>query len=123
MMNPHYAEDSEPRAESWPFFVMAKPVSAACNLACRYCYYLNRPDAAPSRRMDAETLEVLIRDVIRAQPGVPEIHFAWQGGEPTLAGVDFFRQAVAPEALVFLSRTSVAIPDQTHGTLPDERWA
>lgn len=123
MMNPHYAEDSEPRAESWPFFVMAKPVSAACNLACRYCYYLNRPDAAPSRRMDAETLEVLIRDVIRAQPGVPEIHFAWQGGEPTLAGVDFFRQAVALQERYCPAGTTVVNAIQTNGTLLDERWA
>lgn len=123
MMNPYSAENLEERAVSRPFFMMAKPVSSACNLACRYCYYLNRPDVAPSRRMDAETLEVLIRDVIAAQPGVPEIHFAWQGGEPTLAGIDFFLRAVALQERYCPAGTTVVNAIQTNGTLLDAQWA
>lgn len=123
MMNAYSAENLEERAVSRPFFMMAKPVSSACNLACRYCYYLNRPDVAPSRRMDAETLEVLIRDVIAAQPGVPEIHFAWQGGEPTLAGIDFFLRAVALQERYCPAGTTVVNAIQTNGTLLDAQWA
>jgi serine-type anaerobic sulfatase-maturating enzyme len=114
---------SESRVLEWrPFHVMVKPVAAACNLACRYCYYLNRPRAA-SRRMGREALEVLVRDAIAAQPGVPEIHFAWQGGEPTLAGIDFFREALAAQERYRPAGTRIVNALQTNGTLLDRAWA
>ena len=122
-MNPPSAAIPAQHADSSPFFVMTKPVSAACNLACRYCYYLNRPEAAASRRMDTETLEVLVRDVIAAQPGVPEIQFAWQGGEPTLAGIDFFRMAVEFQERYCPAGAACVNAIQTNGTLLDEPWA
>jgi len=106
-----------------PFFVMVKPVSAACNLACRYCYYIHRPEATRARRMSRETLEALIRDVIAAQDGVPVIHFAWQGGEPTLAGLDFFREAVSIQQRLCPPGSIVANAIQTNGTLVDREWA
>lgn len=117
------AADEAMTHERRPFFVMVKPVAAACNLACRYCYYLNRPDMGPSRRMAREALEALIRDAIAAQAGAPEIHFAWQGGEPTLAGIDFFREAVALQERYRPADTFIANALQTNGTLLDEQWA
>ena len=113
----------QPAQERRPFFVLAKPVAAACNLNCRYCYYLNRPDRDPARRMSRETLDALIRDTIAAQPGAPEIHFAWQGGEPTLAGIDFFREALALQQRYRPAGTAVVNALQTNGTLLDEQWA
>lgn len=65
---------------------MAKPASSRCNLDCRYCFYIEKP-TQPT--MDDATLETFIRQHIAAQPG-SEVMFAWQGGEPTLCGIDFF---------------------------------
>jgi len=115
--------DQRAAQERRPFFVMVKPVAAACNLACRYCYYLNRPGMSASHRMTREVLEVLIRDAIAAQPGTPEIHFAWQGGEPTLAGIDFFREALALQERYRPAGTMIVNALQTNGTLLDEGWA
>ena len=119
---PSHSSPDAPPGER-PFFVMVKPVAAACNLACRYCYYLNRPDMAPSRRMARETLEVLVRDTIAAQPEAPEIHFAWQGGEPTLAGLEFFHQAVAFQERYRPAGVKILNAIQTNGTLIDSSWA
>lgn len=86
------------RADSRPAFgVMTKPIESLCNLDCDYCYYLEKARLYPGAsnpRMLPETLERYVRDYIAAQPG-PTVSFAWQGGEPTLLGVDFFREAVA----------------------------
>lgn len=70
---------------------MAKPASSRCNLDCRYCFYSDKP-AQPV--MDDATLAVFIRQHIAAQPG-SDVVFCWQGGEPTLCGLDFFRRVVA----------------------------
>src|SRR3972149_3919200 len=119
---PSHSSPDAPPGER-PFFVMVKPVAAACNLACRYCYYLNRPAMAPSRRMARETLEVLVRDTIAAQPEAPEIHFAWQGGEPTLAGLEFFHQAVAFQERYRPAGVKIVNAIQNNGTLIDSSWA
>lgn len=105
------------------FHAMAKPASAACNLKCNYCYYLHRPGIAPPRRMDGETLEAYVRQTLEAQRGAPEVHFSWQGGEPTLAGLDFFREAVALQERWRARGTAVLNALQTNGTLIDESWA
>lgn len=65
---------------------MAKPASSRCNLYCRYCFYIDKPTQP---EMDDATLETFIRQHITAQPGA-DVMFAWQGGEPTLCGIDFF---------------------------------
>ena len=78
------------------FHVLTKPVGPICNLDCQYCFYLEKEKLYPGEhqwRMSDEVLEEYIRQYIQAQPA-PEIHFAWQGGEPTLLGVEFFRKAV-----------------------------
>lgn len=105
------------------FSVMAKPASSACNLTCRYCYYLHRADKPPARRMAREVLEAYVRDTIAAQPGAPEIVFGWQGGEPTLAGLDFFEDAVALQERHCPAATRIVNALQTNGTLIDEDWA
>ncbi len=102
---------------------MVKPVSAACNLQCRYCYYLGRPDGASPRRMSRETLEAVICEFAAAQPEAREIHFAWQGGEPTLAGIDFFREALALQERYRPSQARIVNALQTNGTLIDDEWA
>jgi sulfatase maturation enzyme AslB (radical SAM superfamily) len=74
------------------FHVMAKPIGPICNLDCKYCFYLEKEKLFPSNenfKMTDETLETYVRQFIEQQAS-PEIHFAWQGGEPTLLGVDFF---------------------------------
>ena len=80
-----------------PFHVMTKPIGAICNLDCEYCYYLEKEELYPetkSFRMEDSTLENYIRQYIETQSTLSEITFAWQGGEPTLMGIDFFRKAV-----------------------------
>ena len=78
-----------------PFHVMIKPRGAICDLDCTYCYYLDREDLYPGSdfRMSSEVLETFTRDYLRGQLS-PEVVFGWQGGEPTLMGIDFFREAV-----------------------------
>jgi uncharacterized protein len=80
-----------------PFVVMAKPVGPLCNQQCGYCYYLETEqyfDAAHAFRMPDHVLEAFVRQYIEESPG-PQIPFTWHGGEPTLAGLAFFRKAVA----------------------------
>ncbi|NLI00638.1 MAG: anaerobic sulfatase maturase [Chthonomonadales bacterium] len=105
------------------FHIMTKPIGPICNLDCRYCFYLQKEDLYPGNRrwaMSDEVLERYIRDYIAAQE-VPEVNFAWQGGEPTLLGVRFFRKAVELQKRHARGkRISNAI--QTNGTLLDDEW-
>lgn len=75
--------------------VMAKPTGSVCNIDCTYCFYLEKEALYPERnknwRMSDETLECYIRQHIEAQMG-ETVTFAWQGGEPTMMGLPFFRQ-------------------------------
>lgn len=78
---------------------MAKPVGPICNLSCEYCYYLEKEKLFPKGenfRMKPEVLESYIQQYISSQQ-TDEITFAWQGGEPTLLGLDYFKQIVALE--------------------------
>lgn len=107
----------------FPFQVLTKPVGSVCNLGCTYCYYLEKAHLYPSTksfRMPPEILEKYVRDYIAAQPG-PVVSFAWQGGEPTLLGVDFFRQAVALQRQ-FAAGKRVENAFQTNGILLDDEW-
>jgi uncharacterized protein len=108
-----------------PFHVMVKPIGSRCNLACSYCFYLEKAGAiypgGGARRMDDETLECFVRDYLASQPG-EEVTFAWQGGEPTLMGLDFFRRAVALQKTYGGGRR-VSNALQTNGTLIDDAWA
>ena len=102
---------------------MTKPVGPICNLDCKYCFYLEKEKLYPGEnqwRMSDEVLEEYIRQYVHSQPA-PEIHFAWQGGEPTLLGVEFFRKAVALQNK-FADGKSIFNAIQTNGTLLDDEW-
>jgi len=106
-----------------PFHVMTKPIGPLCNLDCSYCFYLEKEKLFPSGekfRMSDEVLETYIRQYLDSQPG-PEVSFAWQGGEPTLMGVDYFRKVVALQRRYAGGRI-VRNALQTNGTLLDDEW-
>ena len=105
-----------------PFVVMAKPVGSRCNMKCDYCYYLaTEYPQASDLLMSADTLEHLIRQYIEASPG-PVVSFTWHGGEPTLAGLDFFRTAVALQKKYLPAGWSCWNSLQTNGLLLDDAW-
>jgi len=104
-------------------FIMAKPAGAACNLACAYCFYLPKKALYPgsSLRMSDEVLDAYLRQAIEAEP-TGEVTIAWQGGEPTLMGLDFFRHAAAVAARYLPAGKSLRWTMQTNGTLLDDAW-
>ncbi|MDH5285269.1 MAG: anaerobic sulfatase maturase [Betaproteobacteria bacterium] len=107
------------------FHVMAKPAGPACNLDCTYCFYLGKeslPGGAGTGRMSDELLETFIRDYIAGVTG-DEVVFSWQGGEPTLLGIDFFAKAVALQRRHAKPGQRIENDLQTNGTLLDENWA
>ena len=107
-----------------PFQLLVKPVSADCNSRCAYCFY-RRAEAlypeSPRHRMSNETLEKMVREFLAL--GQPESVFSWQGGEPTLAGLDFFEEVVRLERHYGVGGQVVGNALQTNGLLLDERWA
>ena len=114
-----------PAAVQGRFRAMIKPGGAQCNLDCRYCYYLPKQallEQARSPRMSDEMLERHIAQFIAAQSG-DEVVFSWQGGEPTLLGLDFFRQVVALQARYKRPGQRIENDLQTNGTLLDADWA
>ncbi len=105
------------------FHVMTKPIGPLCNLECAYCFYLEKKRLFPAGenyRMSDEVLESYVRDYVRSQK-TPEISFAWQGGEPTLMGLDFFRKVVALQRQHAGGRV-VRNSFQTNGTNLDDKW-
>lgn len=115
-------------AGAHPFQVMAKPAGAICNLDCTYCYYTEKRALYPQERrfrMDDATLEGFIRDYVALQVrwGAREIQFSWQGGEPTLMGLDFFRRVVALQERHAPEGARVRNALQTNGILLNGEWA
>ena len=110
-----------------PFHALAKPSGSLCNLACEYCFYLGKRDLfpwVPAPRMRDEVLEAFTRSYIECQPaGTPEVQFAWQGGEPTLVGLPFFRRVVELQRRYQRSGMRVTNALQTNGVLLDDDWA
>lgn len=105
------------------FHVLTKPIGPICNLDCKYCFYLEKQNLYPEERqwrMSDEVLEEYIRQYIESQ-SVPEINFAWQGGEPTLLGVEFFRRAVQLQQK-YAKGKLISNALQTNGTLLDHEW-
>ncbi|MCH7859427.1 MAG: anaerobic sulfatase maturase [Candidatus Marinimicrobia bacterium] len=109
-----------------PFHVMAKPIGPICNLDCEYCFYLKKEELFPgtkSFRMTDEVLERFTRQYIAAQPaGTSEVNFAWQGGEPTLMGVKFFRRAIELQEQYRRPGLRITNSLQTNGVLLDDEW-
>ena len=107
------------------FHVMAKPCGSMCNLDCKYCFYLSKetlPDGPGTGPMNDETLERFVRQYIEGVTG-PEVVFSWQGGEPTLRGLDFFRRVVALQKQFAKSNQRIENDLQTNGVLLNEEWA
>lgn len=107
------------------FQLMAKPSGSVCNIDCTYCFYLEKENLYPERKshwkMDKVTLENYIRKNINAQGG-DEIDFPWQGGEPTLLGIDFFKEAIRLQNL-YRGNKKINNFFQTNGTNIDDDWA
>ncbi|MBU5442844.1 anaerobic sulfatase maturase [Paenibacillus sp. MSJ-34] len=105
------------------FGMMWKTVSEDCNLACDYCYYSTcQGKPGPQiNRIDPRILDKLIREYMALSNGTAS--FAWQGGEPLLAGLDFFREAVALQAKYAPPHTRIGNSLQTNATLIDAEWA
>ena len=103
--------------------VLAKPSGATCNLACSYCFFLDKELLYPNSkfRMSEETLEAYIRQLIETHRS-NQVTVAWQGGEPTLMGVDFYRKAIEYQEKYRKPGMSFENTMQTNGTLLDDEW-
>ena len=105
------------------FQIMAKPAGPACNLRCTYCFYTEKEQLFGDEsqyRMDDEVLERFISQYINSQPG-EQINFAWQGGEPTMLGLDYFKNIVTLQHQYAQGRI-ITNSIQTNGTLLNEKW-
>jgi len=112
------------RKASDDFQVFAKPLGAACNLACDYCYYLENQKLYPEENqklMTADLLDEYILQHISASPG-PDIFFSWHGGEPMLAGLQYFQQIVELQQKHRPENVRIVNGLQTNGTLLNEEW-
>jgi uncharacterized protein len=107
------------------FHLLAKPTGAVCNLYCAYCFFLSKEMLYPGSdfRMADELLDAYIRQLIEAHANSAHVTIAWQGGEPTLMGVDFFRRAVELAEQHVLPRQTLEHTIQTNGTRLDSDWA
>ncbi|MDE3062503.1 MAG: anaerobic sulfatase-maturation protein [Acidobacteriota bacterium] len=106
------------------FHVMAKPIGPICNLDCKYCFYLEKESLYPQVSkwaMKEEVLDSYIRQYIEAHD-TPVVDFAWQGGEPTLLGVDYFRNLVAIQRK-YANGKQIRNAFQTNGVLLKDDWA
>jgi uncharacterized protein len=107
-----------------PFHLLAKPTGAICNLDCKYCFFLSKEMLYPGSRfrMADELLETYIRQLLESQPG-PEVIVGWQGGEPTLMGLEFFKRSIEYVDRFKKPGQQVSYTIQTNGTKLDDAWA
>jgi uncharacterized protein len=105
------------------FHLLAKPTGAICNLDCQYCFFLSKEELYPGSRfrMSDEVLEAYIQQLLAAHQ-TPEVTVAWQGGEPTLMGLEFFQRSVELVEKHKKPGQTVAYTIQTNGTLLDDAW-
>ena len=105
------------------FHVLAKPTGAICNLGCSYCFFLDKEELYEGSRfhMSDEVLERYIRQLIDAH-STPMVTVAWQGGEPTLMGLDFFRRAIEIQEQLRKPGMTFENTIQTNGTLLTNEW-
>jgi uncharacterized protein len=111
------------RAVPSRFHLLAKPSGSTCNLDCTYCFFLSKEALYPDTgsRMPEVTLEAYIAQLLEAHRG-PEVTVAWQGGEPTLMGLDFFRRSVETVRQHARPGQRVEYTMQTNGVLLDDAW-
>ena len=105
------------------FHLLVKPTGAICNLDCKYCFFLSKEMLYPGSRfrMADDLLETYIKQLLESHQ-VPEVNIAWQGGEPTLMGLDFFKRVVELANTYKKPGQQVAHTMQTNGTKLDEAW-
>lgn len=110
-----------------PFHIMAKPTGFRCNMKCDYCFYLEKEhtlsskNALPQRHMNEEVLQAFIQRYIAAFPG-ENVEFTWQGGEPTTAGLAFYRRVLALQKR-YANGKQISNTLQTNGVLINAEWA
>lgn len=106
-----------------PLYVMLKPAGAHCNLACKYCYYLEKNKLYPTAQrhlMSDEMLEQFTREYIKAQT-MNQVLFTWHGGEPLLRSIDFYRKAISLQQK-YAGGRRIDNVIQTNGTLLTDEW-
>jgi len=105
------------------FHLLVKPTGAVCNLDCKYCFFLSKEMLYPGSRfrMADDLLETYIKQLLESHEA-PEITLAWQGGEPTLMGLDFFKRVVELSNQYKQPNQQLAHTMQTNGTKLDDEW-
>lgn len=112
-----------PSFQNQPFSLVIKPSGSVCNLNCTYCYYLEKEnlyEKAGTIRMSTEVLEEFVKQYIEAQP-IPIVNFVWQGGEPCLMGISFYKKAIEFQKK-YANGRQIENALQTNGTLLNEEW-
>jgi len=117
-LDPRIAAGAPPR-----FHLLAKPSGSTCNIDCKYCFFLSKEALYPNdrHRMSDATLEAYLRQLLESHTN-PEVTVAWQGGEPTLMGLDFFRKAVALVEKYRRPGQQIQQTFQTNGIALDDPW-
>lgn len=107
-----------------PYHLLAKPAGAACNLTCKYCFFLSKEALYPGDHhlMDEATLDAYLHQLFASSPG-SEVQVAWQGGEPTLRGLHFYQRSVELANRYRKPHQRVQHTIQTNGTLITDEWA
>jgi len=115
---------SIPASAPQAFHLLAKPTGAICNLDCKYCFFLSKEMLYPGSRfrMADDLLEMYIKQLIESHQA-PEVTIAWQGGEPTLMGLDFFKRSVEIAEKYKKPGQTLQHTMQTNGTKIDSEWA
>jgi uncharacterized protein len=105
------------------FHLLAKPSGSTCNIDCTYCFFLSKEALYPNdkQRMSDQTLETYIRQLLESHR-TPQVTVAWQGGEPTLMGLDFFKRSVELVEQYRRPGQTVQHTFQTNGILLDDEW-
>lgn len=106
-----------------PMYIMAKPAGSLCNLACHYCYYLEKTKLyqdTPKQIMSDELLEKFIKEYIESQT-MPQVLFTWHGGETLMRPLDFYKKAIALQRKYGRGR-NIENCIQTNGTLLTDDW-
>lgn len=105
------------------YHVLIKPTGAVCNLACDYCFFLSKDRLYPGSgfRMTEDILAEFIRQFLASQQ-IHQATIAWQGGEPTLMGLDFFRRSIELVEIYRPRDMRLSYTVQTNGTTLDDRW-
>jgi uncharacterized protein len=119
------SEGTHPVEAPVGYHLLAKPAGAACNLSCKYCFFLSKENLYGEKEsplMDEATLASYIEQLFASSAG-PDVQVAWQGGEPMLRGLEFFKRSVELAAKFQKPHQRVLHTMQTNGTLIDDEWA